>query len=108
MRYVGYYGGPPRGLGEQGNKALYFRGTRKQKSKTEGIRGTKAILGNREHRKSILREHGKNYSLPAPHPPPGGPHYGTGCLLSFNPITVDTFLCNCTKVDQVSDLSLDS
>ena len=42
--------GPPRGFGEQGNKAIYFRGTREQKSQTEGSRGTKAILGNREHR----------------------------------------------------------
>ena len=41
----------PRGV-EQGNKVIYFRGTREQKSKTEVNRGTKAILGNREHRKS--------------------------------------------------------
>ena len=38
------------GFGEQGNKAIYFRGTREQKSKTEGNRGTKAIFGNKEHR----------------------------------------------------------
>ena len=44
--------GPPKGFGEQGNKAYYFRGTKGQKSKTEGNRGTKAILGNREHGKS--------------------------------------------------------
>ena len=37
---------------EQWNKAIYFRGIREQKSKTEGNRGTKGILGNREHRKS--------------------------------------------------------
>ena len=49
---IGHLGGPPRGLGEQGNKAIYFRGTRKQKSVTEGNKCTKAILGNREHRKS--------------------------------------------------------
>ena len=48
----GIWCGPPRGLGEQGNKANYFRGTREQKSKTEGNRGTKAILGKWEHRKS--------------------------------------------------------
>ena len=35
-----------------GNNAIYFRGTRKQKSKNEGNRGTKAILGIRELRKS--------------------------------------------------------
>ena len=40
------------GLGEQGNKAIYFTGTREQKSKTEGNRVTKAILGNWEHKKS--------------------------------------------------------
>ena len=36
-----------------GNKVIriYLRGTREQKSKTEENRGTKAILGNREHRK---------------------------------------------------------
>ena len=44
----------PRGFGEQGNKAIYFRRTREQKSNTEGNRYTKAILGNREHRKSSL------------------------------------------------------
>ena len=36
---------------EHGNKAIYFRGTREQKSKTEGNTGTKTILGNREPRK---------------------------------------------------------
>ena len=35
------------GFGEQGNKAIYFSGTREQTSKTEGNRGTKAILGNK-------------------------------------------------------------
>ena len=39
-------------LGNIRIKAIYFRGTREQKSKTESNRGTKAILGNREHRKS--------------------------------------------------------
>ena len=46
---------PPRGLGEQGNKTVYFGGTREQKEqkyKTEGNRGTKANLGKKEHRKS--------------------------------------------------------
>ena len=37
------------GFGEQENKALYFRGTRGQKSKTEGNSGTKTF-GNKEHR----------------------------------------------------------
>ena len=36
-------------LGEQGNKGIYFRGTREQMSKDEGNRGTKAISGNKEH-----------------------------------------------------------
>ena len=40
---------PSQGFGEQGNKAIYFRGTREQKSKTKGNRGTKAILGNIEN-----------------------------------------------------------
>ena len=34
---------PSQGFWEQGNKALYFRGTREQKSKTEGNSGTKNI-----------------------------------------------------------------
>ena len=38
-------------LGNRGIRPFYFRGTREQKSKAEGNRGTKAILGNREHRK---------------------------------------------------------
>ena len=32
-------GGPPRGFGEQENKAIYFRGTREQTSKTERNKG---------------------------------------------------------------------
>ena len=43
---------PSQGFGGTGNKAIYFSRTREQKSKTEGNRGTKAVLGNREHRKS--------------------------------------------------------
>ena len=35
------YRGPPRVLGEQGEKGIYFRGT---KAKFEGNRGTKTIL----------------------------------------------------------------
>ena len=46
------YWGPPRGFGEQGNKAIYIRDTREQKSKTEG---NKCNFGNREHRKSRFR-----------------------------------------------------
>ena len=37
----------PKAFGEQGNQAIYFRGTRKQNSKTEGNRGRKAFFGNR-------------------------------------------------------------
>ena len=44
-----YKRGPPRGFGEQRNKGIYFRETRKQRSKNEGNGETKAILGNREH-----------------------------------------------------------
>ena len=43
---------PSQGLGELGNKAIYFIGAREQKSKTKENMGTKAILENREHRKS--------------------------------------------------------
>ena len=35
-----------------GKKGIYFRRTREQRCKTEGNRGTNAILGNREHRTS--------------------------------------------------------
>ena len=47
--------GPPRFCFslEQGNKAIYFRGTMEQKSKTESNRETKAIFGNSEHSKSL-------------------------------------------------------
>ena len=70
--------------GSRGNKAIYFRGTREQKSKTEGNRGTKAILGNREHRKSRFwfwgtrgkcRFYFRGTRKQVPHPPlpPGWP-----------------------------------
>ena len=81
-RFYSELWGPPMGFGEQGNKAIYFRGTREQKSKTEWNRGTKAILGNREHRKSriwfwgirgnadFFREQGNRCPPPPPPPPP--------------------------------------
>ena len=43
---------PSQEFGEQVNKGIYFMGTREQRSKNEGNMGTKAVLGNREHRKS--------------------------------------------------------
>ena len=49
------------GLGEQGNKGIYSRGTGEQRPNFEKNRGTKTIYGNREHRKnkfSILGEQG--------------------------------------------------
>ena len=73
-------GGPPRGLGEQGRKVIYFRGTREQKSKTEGNRGTKAVLGNREHRKSRFWFWKKRKNAVEPWeqvPPPPPPHTHT-------------------------------
>ena len=39
------------GLGEQGKQGIYFRGTGEQRPNFEGNRGTKTILGNREHKK---------------------------------------------------------
>ena len=77
--------GLSRGFREQGNKVICFRGTREQKSKTEGNRGTNANLGNGEHRKSrfwfweqrkmpIFSEEQGNRYPPTPHPhlsPPG-------------------------------------
>ena len=47
--------GPPRGFGEQGKRGIYFRGTGEQRSNFEGNRGTKTILGNREHKKTKFR-----------------------------------------------------
>ena len=50
-----WWWGPPRGFGEQGKQGIYFRGTGEQRSYFEGIRGTKTILGNREHKKTNFR-----------------------------------------------------
>ena len=51
---------PSQGFGEEGNKGIYFRETGEQRPNFEGNRGTKTILGNREHKKknSIFGEHG--------------------------------------------------
>ena len=38
--------------GGQGNKGIYFRETGEQRLNFEGNRGTKAILGNRIHKKT--------------------------------------------------------
>ena len=74
---------PSQGFLRQGNKTIYFRGTREQKSKIVGNWGTKEVLGIREHRKPIFlfwgtRENADLFqgnkgtgNLP---PPPGGPH----------------------------------
>ena len=80
IRYS-YKGGPPRGFGEQGKQGIYFRGTWEQRPNFEGNRGTKTILGNREHKKTNFRflgnrgtsqfisgEQGNRYPPP---PPPG-------------------------------------
>ena len=62
------------GSGEQGNNVIYVRGTGEHKSKNEGNRRTKVILGSREHRKlrfcfggtmkNISGEQGNRYPLP--------------------------------------------
>ena len=83
-QYYFDYRGPPRGFWEQGKKGIYFRGIGEQMPNFEGNRGTKTILGNREHKKTnfrflgnrgtsqfILGEQGNRY----PPPPMGGPHY---------------------------------
>ena len=46
------YRGPARGLREQGEKDIYFRGRGEQRQSFERNKGTKTILGNREHKKS--------------------------------------------------------
>ena len=38
-----------------GEKGIYFRGTGEQRPNFEGNRGTKTILGNREHKKTNFR-----------------------------------------------------
>ena len=68
------------GFGEQLKKGIYFSGTREQMSNFEGNRGTKTILGNREHKKTNFRfwgnretsqfisgEQGNRYPLGGPH-----------------------------------------
>ena len=42
------------GFGEQWKRANYFRGTGKQRPNSEGNRGTKTELGNREQKKTIF------------------------------------------------------
>ena len=73
---------PSRGLEEQGTKAIYYRGTRGQKFKTEGNRRPKAIWGNWEHRKprfwfwgtrenvDFFFQENKGTGTPPPTPPP--------------------------------------
>ena len=42
---------PSQGFWRTGKKGIYFRGTGEQRPNFEGNRGTKTILGNREHKK---------------------------------------------------------
>ena len=74
-----------RGFGRTGDQGhfFFFRGTGEQRPKNKGNRGTQAILGNREHRKSRFffffgtREQGhffegnKGTGTPPPPTPPG-------------------------------------
>ena len=43
---------PSQGFWETGEKGIYFRGTGEQRPNFEGNKGTKTILGNREHKKT--------------------------------------------------------
>ena len=45
---------PPKGKWKSGERGRLFQGTREQMSKNEGNRVTKAILGNKEHSKSVF------------------------------------------------------
>ena len=42
-------------LGNSGKRGIYFRGTWEQRPNFEGNRGTKTILGNREHKTTNFR-----------------------------------------------------
>ena len=70
-----------RGFGEQGEKGIYFRGTWEQMPHFKGNRGTKTILGNRDHKKTNFRflgnrgtsqfiSGGTREQVPPPPPPP--------------------------------------
>ena len=66
-------------LGNRGTRAIFQGNWGKKCLK---IRGTQAILGNREHRKSRFCFGGKRkvfqgeqWNRTPPPPPPGGPHY---------------------------------
>ena len=65
---------PSQGFWGTGENGIYFRGTGEQRPNFEGNRGTKSILGNREHKKTnfhflgnrgtsqfISREQGNRY-----------------------------------------------
>ena len=73
---------PSHGFCGTGGEGIYFRGTEEHRLNFEGNRGTKTILGNREHTKTNFRfwgnmgasqfisgEQGNRY----PHPPPPPP-----------------------------------
>ena len=81
-----YFRGPPRAFGEQGNKTIYFRRTREQKSKTEGNMEQMQFwgTGNIENQDFDFGEQGKmsiffsgntygnKYPSPTPLPPREG------------------------------------
>ena len=74
--------GPPRGFGEQGNKAIYFRETGEQRPNFEGNREQRQYLGTGNIRKQIFDFGGTgeqanlfqgNKGTGTPPPPLGGP-----------------------------------
>ena len=86
--------------GVLGNKGIYFRETGEQRPNFEGNRGTKTILGNREHKKTNFRflgnmgtsqfisgEQGNKY----PPPPPGRDSIVGNIFDSFMTVNIQAF-----------------
>ena len=84
-----YFRGPPRAFGEQGNKAIYFRRTREQKSKTEGNMEQMQFwgTGNIENQDFDFGEEGKmsiffqGTRTGTSTPPPPHSHHGRASFL---------------------------
>ena len=77
---------PSQGFWGTGENGIYFRGTGEQRPNFEGNRGTKTILGNREHNKTNFQFLGNREQAnlfqgnKGTGTPLGGPHYLCVCV----------------------------
>ena len=85
---MNHRGGPPRGFGDSGRRAIYFQGFGEKGHLFSGIWGESIVLGSREQgvEEKHFRELGRKVIFLTgsreQRPPLGGPHRGSLAMLT--------------------------